>query len=86
MPIELDGEKFSVSKRRGENGQFVYDFLWTNGPNASTYGFTFSPAEPAQEPELEREARNFVRAFFSPDGIGPSDFPDFVASRKGMRS
>jgi hypothetical protein len=86
MLIDVEGERFAVGTRVGQNGQHVYDFTWINGPAESTYGFTFGPTSPLQRDisvaELEEEARLFVRSFFSPDGIGPSDFPDFVAARR----
>jgi hypothetical protein len=87
--IEVEGERFEV-RTRTRRGHRAYDFTWLNGPADSSYGFTLGmtstgPASPGElsRTEIEDEARLFVRAFFSPDGIGPSDFPEFVASRRG---
>ena len=89
ISIEADGERFDVSARVQPDGRRVYDFRWIDGPGGSAYGFTLGlvPSAPASPTELsrgqlERQARLFVRAFFAPDGIGPSDFPEFVASRR----
>jgi len=90
MIVEEAGERIAVSTRIQDDGQLVYDFLWINGPGESDYGFTLGlSTHPAGAPqptltdhELEQHARQFVRAFFAPDGIGPSDFPDFVADRR----
>ena len=90
MIVEEAGERIAVSTRIQDDGQLVYDFLWINGPGESDYGFTLGlSTHPAGAPqptltdhELEQHARQFVRAFFAPDGIGPSDFPDFVAARR----
>lgn len=88
MLIEVEGERFEVTTR-AELGQRAYDFTWLNGPGGSSYGFTLGmtstgttfPRERSRL-ELEDEARQFVRAFFSPDGVSPADFPEFVASRR----
>lgn len=89
MLIEVEGERFSITTRVQHDGQRAYDFSWLNGPCEASYGFTIGkmsrpqgiPGELSRS-ELEEEARLFVRAFFAPDGIGPSDFPDFVASHQ----
>ncbi len=89
MLIDVDEERFSVAPRMQPNGRRVYDFTWITGPGPSPYGFTIgSTSTPSAQgvslspATLEEEARLFVRAFFAPDGIGPSDFPEFVASRR----
>lgn len=90
MIVEEAGERIAVSTRIQDDGQLVYDFLWIDGPGESEYGFTLGlsthPAGASQPTlsaaELEQHARQFVRAFFAPDGIGPTDFPDFVAARR----
>lgn len=89
MLIEVEGERFEV-ETRVQPGQRAYDFTWLNGPSESSYGFILGLTSTGQatpndlsQTEIEDEARLFVRAFFSPDGIGPSDFPEFVASRRG---
>lgn len=92
MIVEEAGERIAVSTRIQDDGQLVYDFLWIDGPGESEYGFTLGlsthPAGASQptltltDDEIEQHARQFVRAFFAPDGIGPSDFPDFVAARR----
>lgn len=87
--LEVDGELFEVTTRTNPDGICAYDFTWTNGPNEASYGFTVGPSVPSQagftEAFLEREAALFVRGFFAEGGIGPSDFPDFVASRRNKR-
>lgn len=95
ISIEVEGESFDVAWRRQPDGSDSYDFTWLNGPDGSSYGFTVgmhaggasSVGMPSRREmsrlELEKEAAQFVRAFFAEDGIGPSDFPDFVAERRG---
>lgn len=93
--IEVEGESFDVAWRRQPDGSDSYDFTWLNGPDGSSYGFTVgihsggprtvgmpSHREMSRS-ELEEEAAQFVRAFFAEDGIGPADFPGFVAARRG---
>ncbi|MDI6941929.1 hypothetical protein QMO46_00250 [Microbacterium barkeri] len=76
--IEVEGETFQVDTREQPGGQRCVDFRWLTGPADGTYGFTVSglPLD-----RIEAEAALFVRAFFAEDGIGPADFPDFVAGR-----
>lgn len=85
MLIDVEGERFAVSQRLGPGGQRMYDFTWLNGPSEPSYGFTIGSGAPLQiefsQAELEEKAAGFVHTFFSSHGIGPSDFPDFVASR-----
>ncbi|MCW3492432.1 hypothetical protein [Microbacterium sp. SSM24] len=86
MLIEVQGERFEVERRTEPDGGIVYDFTWVNGPGASSYGFTVGSTSSAQNDFsrafIEKEAGLFVRAFFSDDGIGPSDFPEFVEARR----
>ena len=90
MLIEVEGERFTVGTRVQPNGLRVYDFTWLDGPGETSYGFTLGPTSPSpsdlSRTELEKHAHLFVRAFFAPDGIGPSDFPEFVASRRADRT
>lgn len=89
MMVEVEGERFDIKMRLGPDGQRFYDFSWINGPSEQTYGFTigtntpmtheFSPAD------LEEKARGFVAGFFSPGGIGETEFPKFVTTRRGRR-
>lgn len=85
--IEVDGDRFEADATVGPSGQTAYSFRWLNGPIDSSYGFSLAPGVTPgtilTNTDLENEARLFVRAFFSPDGVGPADFPDFVASRQG---
>ena len=75
------------SERLDPEGQRAYDFSWLNGPNEGSYGFTIGMTNAQSHglapAGLEREARAFVLGFFSPGGIGDTDFPEFVAARIG---
>lgn len=86
MLIEVHGERFDVSTRLGPGGESLCDFTWLNGPDGSSYGFSIGSTAPLPGgfplADLEEHAGAFVRSFFSPDGIGPADFPEFVASRR----
>lgn len=86
MLIDVEGERFAISARLGPDGQRMYDYLWLNGPSEPLYGFTVGSTLPSlsdlSPSRLEEIAVDFVRAFFAPEGIGPSDFPEFVASRR----
>lgn len=84
MVMEIEGERFTVSSRLGPDECWSYDFTWLSGPGESTYGFTIgstSPGSEATRTALEEHARTFLESFFAPDGIGPCDFPEFVAAR-----
>ncbi len=87
MMIEVDGERFDIRMRTGPNGQRAYDFSWLNGPSGQPYGFTIGTIDPMSHDltsaDLEEKARGFVLGFFSPGGVGDTDFPGFVASRRG---
>jgi len=89
MQIEVEGECFHVTRRFDHGGTQAYDFRWVNGPSDTPYGFTIGPSSPTNvefsRALLEEEARLFVEAFFSDDGIGLSDFPDFVEARRQQR-
>lgn len=89
MRIEVEEESFDVASRPQPDGSSSYDFTWIDGPDGSSYGFTVgfhSPGTPAHREmsrsELEETAAQFVRSFFDEDGIGPSDFPAFVAAHR----
>lgn len=86
--IEVQGERFEVNRRTGPDGRVALDFEWINGPGESSYGFTVGSTSSAQNDYsrafIENEAELFVRAFFSDDGIGPSDFPEFVEARRNL--
>jgi len=93
IQIETDGERFRVDTRIAPDGSLTCDFAWLNGPEG--YGFSIGTgpqltetqmAELITTPALEKQARDFVTAFFADDGIGPADFPTFVARRRGDRS
>ena len=89
--IEVDGERFLAEEAVQPGGNRGYNLTWTNGPDDGTYGFTVarvlvgtqaaSRTEMTPD-ELEEEVGRFVRSFFATDGIGPADFPDFVATRR----
>lgn len=82
--IDVDEEVFDVHGQAQPDGSFSYHFSWTNGPAGGTYGFALGGPKLERE-ALEREVRGFIRSFFAPDGIGTTDFPDFVESRKPPR-
>jgi len=82
--IEVEGEQFRVDRRTAPEGRQSVDFTWLNGPQGGTYGFTVGTTGPAtgfSDEVIEQQARGFVQSFFAPDGIGPADFPDFIAER-----
>ena len=77
--LSVDGELFSVSIRFEATTRH-YDFAWINGPS-DDYGFTIGGvSQDLSETELSGMATGFVRAFYSPEGIGEVDFPGFVTS------
>ncbi|MFJ4223371.1 hypothetical protein [Microbacterium sp. NPDC089695] len=78
--IEVDHELFDVEGQRQPDGTFNYQFSWTNGPAGGTYGFAVGGAELGHE-ELEHQVRGFIQTFFAPDGVGATDFPDFLEAR-----
>ncbi|WP_147441023.1 hypothetical protein [Mycetocola zhadangensis] len=91
--IEVRGERFRVDTRTDPFGRQAVDFTWLNGPEDGTYGFTVAPGGGEHGPgaegsltrtQIEQEATNFVLAFFSEGGIGPSDFPDFLLMRRRL--
>lgn len=59
MVLNVDGEKFIVTRRPGGPG--VYDFDWESGPNPG-YGFTAAVhgAVAMHREQLEDAARNFL--------------------------
>ncbi|AQX81018.1 hypothetical protein BWO91_14500 [Plantibacter flavus] len=84
MLIDVEGDRFSVEVRLGPGGRRVYDFSWINGPSEPPYGFTIGSTSPSTEfstEELRAKVAAFVHHFYAPGGIGPVDFPEFVASR-----
>jgi hypothetical protein len=84
MLIDVEGERFSVEVRREPDGRRAYDFSWINGPTGPADGFTIgstSSSSGFSTEELEASVAACVRHFFAPGGIGPVDFPEFVASR-----
>lgn len=89
MLIEVREERFHVDARVQPDGRRSYDFTWLNGPGDPPYGFTVGSTARHSDSrsgmtrlELEQVAEQFIRSFFSEDGIGPSDFPAFVAERR----
>lgn len=84
MLIDVEGDRFSVQVRLGPDGRRVYDFSWINGPSEPPYGFSIGSTSSSSEfstEELEAKVTAFVHHFYAPGGIGPVDFPEFVASR-----
>lgn len=84
MLIDVEGHHFSVEVRLGPDERRVYDFSWINGPSEPPYGFSIGPTSSFSEfstEELEAKVTAFVHQFYAPGGIGPVDFPEFVASR-----
>ncbi|WP_393053586.1 hypothetical protein [Streptomyces sp. LN549] len=60
MVLNVDGERFTVTRRAGSRG--VYDFDWESGPNPG-YGFTAAVhgAAAMRREELEDAARGFLK-------------------------
>ncbi|HXH34171.1 MAG TPA: hypothetical protein VNJ54_07130 [Plantibacter sp.] len=88
--IEVDGEQFRVETRTDSDRRLSIDFTWLNGPAGGTYGFTVASGtreaagteETLTRAQIEHTAAGFVLAFFADGGIGASDFPEFVLSRR----
>ncbi|GAA4784454.1 hypothetical protein [Microbacterium gilvum] len=79
--IRVGTELFRVDSRAAAHGRQTIDLTWLSGPAEGTYGFTVSG--PPMTPEKVRtEAADFVAAFFADDGIGPSDFAEFMDARR----
>ncbi|MER5281117.1 hypothetical protein ABT025_36055 [Streptomyces sp. NPDC002809] len=59
MVLDVDGERFTVTRRAGSPG--VYDFDWDSGPNQG-YGFTSAVhgAAAMDRAQLEDAARGFL--------------------------
>ncbi|MEE4493007.1 hypothetical protein [Streptomyces sp. BE230] len=60
MVLNVDGERFTVTRRGGSPG--VYDFDWESGPNPG-YGFTAAVhgAVAMDRAGLEEAARGFLK-------------------------
>lgn len=75
--VVVHGELFRINERTQPSGATSYDFSWLNGPAGGTYGFTVGSSSGRTGPEeLVARARGFVEAFYGPDGIGETDFPN----------
>lgn len=79
--IKIDGEEFRIQETPRENGSCQYDFSWQNGPALGGYGF-FVVGTRRSFADLHQVVQSFLDSFFSPDGVGTSDFPEFVRSRR----
>lgn len=76
--VVVQGELFRISERPSPGGAVTYDFAWLNGPAEGTYGFSLGRSSGrSTEEELVAAARGFVEAFYEPDGIGETDFPNY---------
>lgn len=77
--VVVQGEQFRISERTQPDGGMSHDFAWLNGPAGGTYGFTLaSSSGQIAATELVAQARPFVAAFYGPNGIGETDFPDHI--------
>ncbi|MEU1123370.1 hypothetical protein ABZ371_07255 [Streptomyces sp. NPDC005899] len=61
MVLTVDGERFTVTRRRQAGSSVVYDFTWDSGPNPG-YGFMAAVhgAAGLSEAELADAAREFL--------------------------